>query len=64
MTAAVARESETYLPLPGAAAEIAQVRDFLAVHAAAGRGVVAQRYLLVGAANCDVDPVDSALVIY
>ncbi len=53
MTATVARDPETYLPLADEADELAQVHDFLAAHEAAGRGAVASRYLLVGAASGD-----------
>jgi len=53
MSTLVARDSETYLPLPGGAAGLAQVHDFLAAHEAAGRGLVPARYLLVGAGTED-----------
>ena len=54
MTAAVARQdSETYLPSADEAREVADVHDFLAAHGAAGRGAVAQRYFLAGAAVGD-----------
>jgi excisionase family DNA binding protein len=50
MTAATARQdSETYLPPPGEARDVADVHDFLAAHEGAGRGAVAPRYFLAGA---------------
>ena len=53
MAAVVARDSETYLPLPDGAVELGQFHDYLAAHEAAGRGVVAERFLLVAASTGD-----------
>lgn len=53
MTATVARDSETYLPVPDEAVGLAQVHDFLVVHEAAGRAAVPPGYLLVGAGTGD-----------
>lgn len=47
------RESETYLPSSAGDGELAELRDFLAAHEAAGRGVIAPRYFLAGATPGD-----------
>ena len=52
MTSTVRRDSETYLPTHDAA-EVADVRDFLAAHESAGRGEIEPRYFLAGAVPGD-----------
>lgn len=51
MTTALKSAQETYLPED--IEELAEVRDFLAAHEAAGRDPITPRYLLVGAGKGD-----------
>lgn len=54
MTAVLARsDSETFLPSQEHSGELADVRDFLAVHEAAGRDAATARYFLTGSGPGD-----------